>query len=520
MLAPKPVEVSPKPSEPPKSFTTEIYTSTPLQYPQAVAYPPALPMKRPLEVLAEVLVKDPAKRTSDSRSKNPFQLKENHLDKLKDYIMCVNGQPWTPPSKYRAMGDLDDPASYQAKKRAHENAIPNIAETLMLLIPSIVRHKSYDKHLLGVNFTKSHKETLSKICALITGNSNTTGPWEGIYLLLPRPNMKYPSYGNGASTPQAGLTHMEAYRRILRMEEANETMTRYIDAAIRGGYKSLRLIAAKHLADAHVVLTQTVPAIQFADSAELILKIVPSADKVASPLAEQIMWLKDNRKCLENPYPVLTELDWGVPLLALFHNLLESMKRLENELEAQTVLANIMAFLDKRGAIYAKAMEPMLLYGARLAQHTTALQTLCFNFTGLGIKGNVPFTHAGRFHELDKNGKLLGADGRVNPLGLEATIPGREKWLLPFPIECSAIVADTKLTQLYAYLEEEKRLVASMLSDLNLQPGPPLLSYMAVGNANIKKLLSAGSIQHTSILPPSASMPSAWYAPDVVFAAE
>ena len=507
MLAPKPVEVSP---QPPKSFTTEVYTSIPLQYPQAVAYPPALPMKRPLE--------DPTKRTPDFRSKNPFQLKENHLDKLKDYIMCVNGQPWNPPSKYRAMGDLDDPASYHAKKRAHENAIPNITEILMLLIPSIVRHKSYDKHLLGVDFTKSHKEILSKICALITGN--TTGPWEGIYLLLPRPNMNYPSYGNGTSTPQAGLTHVEAYRRILRMEEANETMTRYIDAAIRGGHKSLRLIAAKHLADAHVVLTQTVLAIQFADAAELILKVVPSADKVVSPLEEQLIWLKDNKKFLENPYPVLTELDWGVPLLALFYSLLESMKRLENELEAQTVLANIMAFLDKRGAIYAKAMEPMLIYGARLAQHTTALQTLCFNFTGLGSKGNVPFTHAGRFHELDKNGKLLGADGRVNPLGLEAPIPGREKWLLPFPIECSAIVTDAKLTQLYAYLEEEKRLVASMLSDLNLQPSPPLLSYMAMGNANVKKLLSAGSMQHTSILPASASMPSAWYAPDVVFAAE
>lgn len=520
-----------------KSFTAVYanYTSVPLHYPQAVTAP-TLHRKtkrpEPLEGDDPTLTKrtldfkskdpssknqsknpskNPSKDQSKNPSKNPFELKDNHLDKFKDYILCR--QPWNPPSKYRAMGDFDDPASYQAKKRSMENAIPSIAEAAMLLIPAIVRHKSYEKHLLTVDFAQSHKEILSKICALLSGSD-----WEGIYLLLPRPNMNYPSYGKGTK-PQAGLSYMEALRRIWRLEESNETMTKYMDAAIKGGQKSLRLIAARHLADAYAVLNHSNLDSRFADSIDLVLKVVPSA-KIASPLLEQLEWLKDNRKSLNTPYPVLTELDWGVPILALIHSLLGSLKQLESEIEAQTVLATIMAFLDKRASIHTKVMEPILLYGAQLAQHTAALQTLCFNFTGLGSKGNVPFTQAGRFHELDRDGKLLGTDGRVNSLGLDALIPGREKWLLPFPVECIAIVIDPELDEICkAHLEEEKLLVSSMLSDLNLQPIPPLLSYMAAGHSKVKEILSSESspMPPTSILPPTASMPSAWYAPDVVF---
>jgi hypothetical protein len=487
------------------------YTSVPLQYPSATLpkktkrtedFDPANDPKRTLGTLGTL-------GTLDSRSKNPFQLKDNHLDKLKEYI--ISWQPWNAPSKYRPMSELDDPATYEMRKKLHENAIPSIAEAAMLLIPSILRHKSYDKHLLAVDFTKSHKEILSRIGALVSGPD-----WEGIYLLLPRPNMNYSTYGKGINKPQAALSYIEALRRILKMEGANETMTKYLDAAIKGGQKALRLIAARHLADAYTVFNNS----GFTDSMELIIKVVPSADKVSSPLEEEVKWLKDNRNLLNIQYPVLTELDWGVPILALIFSILGPMKQLESEIEAQTVLTTIVAFLDKRASIYTKAMDPILLYGAKLAQYTATLQILCFNFTGLGNKGNVPSTQAGRFHELDKHGKLLGTDGRVNSLGLNAVIPGREKWLLPFPSECIAIVVDPELKELCkSHLEEEKKLVSSMLEDLNLQPKPPLLTYMAIGNAKVKQLISGTKEQweHTSILSPTASMPSAWYAPDLVF---
>ena len=221
--------------------------------------------------------------------------------------------------------------------------------------------------------------------------------------------------------------------------------------------------------------------------------------------------------------PFMTELDWGVPLLGLFHSLLPSMGKLDNESEAQAVLTKITAFLDKRAHIYIKDIEPLLLYGARLTHYTADLQTLFQNFIDLGNIAKISITNAGRFHKLEKDGRVLGFDGRVVPLGLKATIPGQEEWLLPFPAECNDIVPETGLQELCkAHAEEERKLVSNMLEDLKLQPFPPLLSYMENGKSGIKKLLLSDSfdLNLTSILPPSASLPGAWYMPDVVFAPE
>ena len=217
----------------------------------------------------------------------------------------------------------------------------------------------------------------------------------------------------------------------------------------------------------------------------------------------------------------MTELDWGVPLLGLFHSLLPSMGKLDNESEAQTILTTITTFLDKRAQIYVKDIEPLLLYGARLTHYTADLQTLFQNFIDLGNSAKITITNAGRFHKLEKDGRVLGFDGRVVPLGLKATIPGQEEWLLPFPTEFNDIVPDSGLQELCkAHVEEERKLVSNMLEDLKLQPFPPLLSYMENGNSRIRKLLSSDSfdLNLTSILPPSASLPGALYKPDMVFA--
>jgi hypothetical protein len=217
----------------------------------------------------------------------------------------------------------------------------------------------------------------------------------------------------------------------------------------------------------------------------------------------------------------MTELDWGVPLLGLFHSLLPSIEKLDTESEAQTVLTTIKTFLDKRAHIYTKDIEPLLLYGARLTHYTTELQILLQKFVDLGKIAKIAITNAGHFHKLEKDGRVLGFDGRVVPLGLKATIPGQEEWLLPFPTQYKDIVSDTGVKELCrAHAEEERKLVSNMLESLKLQPLPPLLSYMENGNTRVRKLLSSDSfyLNLTSILPPSASMPGAWYKPDAVFA--
>ena len=491
-------------------FTSDMYTAAPLQVPHAA---PPRKLKRQAEPLEG---EDPTltKRTLDfnassapspypTRAENPFQLKESHLRKLKDYILCVNGQPWS-----------DERGSYQAEKKSHEKILPSIAGTVMLLVPQIMRHKSSKTPLLTVDFTVSHKDVLSKIFNLLHGSR-----WDGIYLLLPWANMTYPTYGT-IGKPQPSLSAVEAHRRILRMEEANATMIKYIDAVIRGGQSSIRVIAAKHLADAYAVLTSTSSSSVAFSAPELIYKANKAATKLPSHLGEQAKWLNDNRNLGSQLY--LTELDWGVPILALFHSLLPSLGQLDNETEARAVLAAVTTFCDKRASVYTKTMGPVLVYGAKLTQYTADLQALCYNFTGLGIKAKVPYTQAGRFHELDVNGKLLGIDGRVLEVGLDGVIPAREKWLLPFPIECMHIVLEPGLAEICrAHAEEEKALVDSMLAGLNIR-SPPLLSYRDIGNERVNKILSSDSFELglTDILAPSASMRSARYQPEMVFGAK
>ena len=485
-----------------QKFTSEVYTTLPLQYPQ---YPKSKPQSEPREADPT-----PTKRTD---TKNPFKLKENHLEKLTDYILCANGQPWSTPQKYRDMKGSDDAARYQAKKKSHENTPPSIAGVLGLLIAPIVRHKSYMNHLLLVDFSANHLLILSKINALVSGSD-----WGGIQLLLPLTNMNYPTYGT-SGYKQPSLNHTEAHRRILEMERAIADMVEYLNASVIGSQKSLRLIAVKNLADAYAVLFCT----GHSTAAELISKVSPSTAVIPCQLGEEVKWLKDNRKLAIDHY--LTELDWGLPLLGLFHSLLPSMGRLDNESEAHTVLVTIMAFIDKRASIYTTAMEPFLLYGANLTKYTTSLQGLCNSFIGMGIKAGLQFTKSGRFHELDRDGKLLGSDGRVVSLGLDAIAPGREKWLLPFPVDSldggREIDKTEKTEEIRAHMEEEQSLVTMMLSSLNLK-APPILNYAKIGNARAKKLFSDDSfeLKLTSILPPSASMPCAWYKPERVFAPE
>lgn len=485
-----------------QKFTSEVYTALPLQYPK---YP-----KSEREPEADPT---PTKRTD---TKNPFKLKENHLEKLTDYILCANGQPWSTPQKYREMKESDDAARYQAKKKAHENTPPSIAGVLGLLIAPIVRHKSYMNHLLLVDFDANHLLILSKINALVCGSD-----WGGIQFLLPLTNMNYPAYGT-SGYKQPSLNHTEAHRRILEMERAIADMVEYLNASVIGSQKSLRLIAVKNLADAYAVLFCT----GHSTAAELISKVSPSTAVIPCQLGEEVKWLKDNRKLAIDNY--LTELDWGLPLLGLFHSLLPSMGRLDNESDAYTVLVTIMAFLDKRASNYTASMESLLLYGANLTKYTASLQGLCNSFIGMGIKAGLQFTKSGRFHELDRDGKLLGSDGRVVSLGLDAIAPGREKWLLPFPMdsldggrEIDKTDKTEKTEEIRAHMEEEQSLVTTMLSSLNLK-APPILNYAKIGNARVRKLFSDDSfeLELTSILPPSASMPCAWYKPERVFAPE
>ena len=198
------------------------------------------------------------------------------------------------------------------------------------------------------------------------------------------------------------------------------------------------------------------------------------------------------------------------------------MLSLDDEIEAVQVLLSISQYIDKRAAVYCKDLESILHYGARLTQFTSDLQILCQSFKGLG---QVPFTTAGRFHELNVGGRLLGPDGRVIQSGLDrAPVVGRENWILPFPVECLGIVPDPDAKRLCERLAEEDRvLICRMVDDLQAETGdstvPAILAYTNAGHDFVKRTLQNDSfrLNLTSVLPPSASLLTAWYEPDVVF---
>ena len=262
-------------------------------------------LKRPVEFVTEAKrpTKDienhdgepVSKRTLDFSQKaiqDPFQLKGNHIELLKQFIMCTDSKPWNIPSMYRDAKESDDIKKYQIHQRAFENKRPKIAETLSYLIPAIVRRKVCQSHLLTVDFTESHREILSNIFALVHGG----GPkWDGIYLLLQWTNMTFTRYGLDTRTPlHPTLNLVEAHRRVLRIEKHCAELVENLSAIIGAAHKSLRSKAPKHLADAYAVLVSNKHLT--GDNAQYIANILPSATEALSPFLEQSEWLKNNRR--------------------------------------------------------------------------------------------------------------------------------------------------------------------------------------------------------------------------------
>ncbi len=486
--------------------------------------------KRPAEHFRDIEQRDlHTKRALDlsqkpSSKENPFQLKECR-DELKKFITCANGEPWNIPSIYKGTKDSIDIASYQAQKRSHENKHPKIANIFNNIIPSIVRRSACRGHILTVDFAQSHRDILSKIFSLV----HCVG-WEGIYAFLPWTNMNYTRYSMDITKPMhPSLNFVEAHRRVLKMEEACDELLKYLSTAVEGAHKDLLLMSANNLRDAYKVMVSD--GVDKGDgfwssqgnssAAEQIAKVFPAAVTAQSYFTESLEWLKSHRKdALTRHFPFLTELDWGVPLLGLLYSIMSPMGKLDDEAEAQTVLTTLMGFIDKRIFVYSKDIVPLLIYGARLTQFTTNLQSLCYNFTHLGNKAGVPFTKAGRFHKLDKDGRLLGSDGGVIQLGLNANIAGFEKWILPFPLEYADLVSEPDLEDLSnTHAQEEMKSVASMLEDLEIHQSAQIITFMKTGHARVKKMLTEDSFQLnlTRILQSSASMPEAEYDPDKVF---
>ena len=478
------------------SFTSSLLSTPSLLIPQPQV--PDTPQKRPASP-SEAAGSPKAKRVLAPRE-NPFTLKDNYIQELKGFLLSA--KPWNEPTKYD--GAPEDPAIYQNKKRAHENKPPAIAVAMTNLIPPIVRRTAYQGHIITATFTSYHNAALSKMF-----NQLHCKFCSGVYTHLQWPNMKLTTYNlNTANPAKPTLNFIEAHRRLISIEKDIATMTAYLEAVLVATNKTPRVIAPKSLSDAHAIIYASNPC---SPALENTLSFTPSAT-----LLEQAEWFKANRAAALTRFcPFLSELDWGTGLLGLLWSLRNSLIALDTEEEAQSVLTTLMAFIDRRTHVYLKDMQPILYYGYRLTQHTQTLQDLCEKFKGLS---QVPFPTAGHFHEFDAKGRLLSPDGQVISMGLDLVPFGREDWLLPF---AETAPPDPEVeTICNALAAEEDFLVDRMLSDLELDRSAPLFLFKETGHNRIRAMLQADnfSLNLTSVLPPSAAMPEAWYEPEKVFA--
>lgn len=448
--------------------------------------------------------------------KNPWDLKPNHLEELKSFLK--NPKPWNQPTKFRDMRPDEKPANYYNKKKSAENQHPAIAIAMTNLVPSIARRAECQSSILTVDIAEDHRVNIRKLVGYFHCNET-----EGIYTLLQWTNMNSLYYGLKASAPfKKSFNAIEIHRRIMAIEGAVVEIANYLEEAICEGHSTLRSMAPIDLTSAYTVLeannsanpgTKT-PAM------EHILKIVPLAEfsRFETTLSELVFQLKVSRaQALTRNCPFLTELGWGVGLLAMLYSLLGPLKRLDDEVEANNVLVTVMACIDRRTSAYIKDLEPALLYGSRLTTYTIFIRELCNKFNFLKP---TPANLAGKFHEIDSSGRILKADGIPASLGMLKPPTGRENWLLPMPTEFWAVVPDSGAEAIcQSMINDEQRLINDMLSDLGISDSP-LIAHANAGNARVKALLQADlpGLNLTSVLPPSASLPTAWFEPEVVFA--
>jgi hypothetical protein len=195
---------------------------------------------------------NPRSKVEQKSSDDAFQANDGCVHILKKFLSSTEPRLCNTPSRYRAINESDDPASYQVHRKSHENRLPKIACVLTQIIPPVLHQKVHRNHPCMERFTSSHKDVISKLFTLIHCSGSK---WDGIYLLLPWTNMIFTRYCLDTTKPlHPSLNLIEAHRRVLKMEGACTKLVKFLSNTIWNAQKHLRRMAPKHLADAYAVL--------------------------------------------------------------------------------------------------------------------------------------------------------------------------------------------------------------------------------------------------------------------------
>ena len=481
---------------------------------------------------------------------NPFTLNTRREELLKLFLVTTRPS-WNPPvPAFRARQGNEDLYHYVEARKAYYNRLPpKIANITHLFIPSIMR-RSNSQHMLLVSLAPSHLQILNHLFQW-----HHASGWKGMMALFPWPSMEctrydfnlpndetaFPRNGNQTSIhPSASV--LEAHRRAIELERVTHDLTEYLCRSM-SKTDCMQGFPERHLKLAFTAISAGgglfgsgkdfwTPAPCSLQATERLIACFGNAN-VASALTDATLWLNRNRQAaFTRVYTVATELDWGIPLLGLCFQQQATLAHLDEEGKAQGMLRTLEDELHERTNLYIKDLEPLLAYGGHLTLYVKELHALCMEHFSIlskipGNRHKLTFPSNCKLLSINHEGKLIGPDGQPSSAG-HFSLPevsladGMNRPPLPFPEACCAIQHDAIGLQslVEARHNKEERLLKGMLTSLfGNADETNTISVMRRGYKNALKRLRDDSHQSrlTAVFPPTASMPSAEYQPDVLF---
>jgi hypothetical protein len=473
---------------------------------------------------------------------NPFTLNSRREELLKLFLGTTKPCWNAPLLPFRAKGSTEDLQHYMDERKAYHNRVaPKIANIMHLFIPSIMRKSDTGSSLLLASLAPTHLNTLNKLYQWYKASG-----WRGVMALYPWTFLECTRYDFTFNFEEGTIIHpsasiIEAHRRVLELERVCSDLTDYLRKSFTKT-EAIRMFPQQHLKLALAAITAGAglygtgkdfwsPAPSNNQAVERLIQALGNTD-VSSSMADDCIWLHGNRDlAFTRTYTVMTELDWGLPLLALFFKHQGNLAHLDEEQKAQGMLQVFEDDMRERIGLYIMDLEPLLLYGGRLTRYTQSLYDLCkthFATTAKipGTKCKLTFPGNCKILSVNTEGKLIGPDGQPTNTGHfslpEATLAdGDSRPPLPFPLSCCDISPNEQLKELAdARIAKEERLLREMLTTVHGSTDEPrTVAVMRRGLQNALRRFKDDSHQArlTCIFPPTASMPTASYMQEQLF---
>ena len=374
---------------------------------------------------------------------------------------------------------------------------------------------------------------------------HSSGGWRGIMALLPWTYSESTRYHfsfdqkHGQLKLDACSSAIEAHRRAINIEGLCARLVAYLHSVVDRS-TALRRLAPQHLNESRLLIASGVslygagPAFWACSQSSGVLAklslLIKEDERLSDPAADLKALLEElqaSRAAAFQRRYVVTELDWGMPLLALASTRLrEPLSKLDDPAAASEVLRVFTADQQHRIEAYCEDLKPLLRYGGQLTELARRIYGLASAFKVVGDEAKIAFPENCKFCQLDGQGSMLGLDGKVSSLGhMQFSLAGKPVPPIQFPDMCRDLrpLTAERLEELTSgRVAVEQRLCYDMLTTLQLKAGTPkTVELMLKGRAQlISRLQTDSHLKNlTHILPPTASMPEAIYEPGVLFGA-